>query len=563
MKQRSLLAWTLVLLGSALGALVPFVYFRATLGTWLPSVLPELEADSLYYLVQIHEVLNGYPWLGNPYILAHADAHFPGLLLPIWIAAIPGFFGAGINALFALNALLFSIITGALLFILCKKTSEERLWTSVVLAILGTASLHNLLIRPAVMQTIYPFFALFLLAMLSVLRRPHALRPYLWLGLTTAFSFYLYPYLWMVTFAAVGLLSLSLMWRRDWLALRALAVMGFCVGLACLPHILTILSLFRDEASYELNLRIGLVKTHVVLPLTITNNKYTIALLLGLLVLRIKRKFSPAETLLFLAGSAIILGAVSNVITGQEMDFHSHFWRLGLLLNIVALAVLLAEIRQPTPLLRAAVGASAVLLLFATCNRTCISMNAYSYLLRPPVARAKDRSIQGYQRPFDYFNQKEIAGKSILAPMSINRYLALYTDNYLLFSRGARYHVIPNDELLERFLIQNSGHVDRQMLTDNIIAYAGVGPVHASTYSAAYDDYVSAIDLFGGEAFLQKTMEHAKDVDRNYDRYLQKYDVQYVVVDKNDAANPRLPSRVKSVYSDDRFTIYETQFAGN
>ncbi len=560
MRRGTLLAWLIVLTGSALTAAVVFVYYRVNVGEWIPTILPQVEEDSLYYLTQIREVLDGHPFLGNPFIREYADTTFPGLVLPVWIAAIPGLFGASVNVIFTINAFLYSILMGALFYLLCLHASRGNRTIAVLTAIVGVASLHNLLIRPVVMQVIYPAEALFLLAFFGVLVQPRNKWLYAALGATAVLAFYLYPFLWMFAFTAIGLLTSMKVWQRDGHAIRSLAAMIAGIGLLCIPQIITLFSLFHNELAAALNERVGLVHTHLVLPLTILNNKYVILLVLVLLLLRLRRSLRPVEALLLLSGGALLIGSVSNVVTGQLMDFHSHFWRLSLPLNIVAIATFIPAVLKKTDRWeRLLTGFCLILLVFTTLNRTFIRANAYSYLVPERFSVTAHRAVQDYERIFRFFNEKGIRNQVILADGTLGQYIPLYTDNYLFYIRRGGLHTIPGPELLTRFLTYYVDQVDANFLRNEVDGYAGAGPIQTAMYRTAYGDPVQPIDLAGGNVFIRKALREHEAIRKEYDSTLRKFHVTYVVIDNRSAENPRPPQKKQEVYHDDRFTIYRLE----
>ncbi|MEK7563580.1 MAG: hypothetical protein AAB544_04270, partial [Patescibacteria group bacterium] len=206
--------WALVLLGSFFLATAPFVLFRLQLGMWLPDILPQVSSDALYYVKQMREVVDGHPSIGNPFIREYADAHFPGLVFPMWLGAVPGILGLGVNGMFAFNTIFYGVLGGVLLYVLCLKFTKGSQIISIGTTLIGVLSLHNFLIRP-ILQIVYPTLAIFLLCLLGVLEKPHGKWRYAGLGLVAVFAFYLYPHLWMPIFAAIGFLFLRALWMRD------------------------------------------------------------------------------------------------------------------------------------------------------------------------------------------------------------------------------------------------------------------------------------------------------------------------------------------------------------
>ncbi|MDD5751621.1 MAG: hypothetical protein PHS73_03835 [Candidatus Peribacteraceae bacterium] len=557
MQRRDVLAWITVLAGCALSAAVLFLYYRTATGSFLPAVLPQVEEDSLYYLSQVKEVLDGHPALGNPFIREYADASFPGLRLSVWLAAVPGLFSADINVIFAVNALLYSLLTGALFYVLAMRMTSGRRALSAAGAIVGTASLHNLLIRPVIMQTVYPAFLLFLIALFAVLQKPHRWRRYIFLAAALSLVFYIYPFCWMTAFIAVGLLFLWRIWQRDGQALKLLLLTGAITFIICLPQILTTIALFHDPVASLINVRSGLVETHHVLPITILNLKYTIFLCVIVLCLRTQRRLTAPETLLLLIGTSLVIGATSNVVTGKEMDFDTHFWRLELVMNVLGVVAFLPAVLQKSRSLeRIGAGLLAAALLFTVVNRTFIRVNAYRYLRLAAEAAPFHRSLQEYHRVFAFLREQGVHNQVILCPERMNAYIPVYTENYVLHHFRAGLHVIPADELRARFLTAYADRIDAAFLREGTELYAGLRPARTAVYRNAFGGNVQPIDLIGGENYVQSALQEHAGIVQHYDQELRRFGVTFVVVDAQDPHNPRIPASADEVFRDERFTIY-------
>ena len=85
-----------------------------------------------------------------------------------------------------------------------------------------------------------------------------------------------------------------------------------------------------------------------MLPLTLLNLKYMILLVASLCLLRARRPLRNPELLLLLTGSGILMAAMSNVLTGKEMDLDTHPLWMAFLLNIVSIAVFGAAVLMRT-----------------------------------------------------------------------------------------------------------------------------------------------------------------------------------------------------------------------
>lgn len=557
---KKILGWVIVLLGSAASAAVALLYIRILTGSFLPAILPQLENDTIYYLTHVQKVLQGHGSLGNPYILEYRDAVFPGLKLAVYLSALPGIvLGLPINTVFATNAILYSVITGAVLYVISLQLTKQSIFASALIAVLGTSSLHNLIIRPAIMQTVYPVFAIFTLAVFGVITKPQSITRCALLGLVTAFSFYLYPHLWMQTFTTVGLLYIATLFGKDRRSILNLTIMGIGIIVLCLPQILTTIQLFTEPMAQLINLRSGLVNTHSVLPLTLLNNKYTILIVVTLLLLRLRRTWTAGEFLLLLLSSSVFIAATSNVVTGKLMDFHSHPWRLGLMVNVVGIVVLLKTVQIDTDrIVRWCAGLCAAALLLTTVSRVCIRMNAYFYIPQHERMQREYDIQKDTEQIITFLTQENIHNSVIATPVHVGYLLPLYTDNTVLFVSRASLHILPQEELLERFLTQHVDRIDETFLRENVDRYAGLNYIEEAKYQNAYRkpaNSIEPIDLLGGDSYIQSVLTKHHEINQDYENYLQKFNVSYIVIDK-EVNSPRVPRSAENIYTDGRFSIY-------
>ena len=550
-------AWLIILLGIVAITSIAFAFYNSVTGEFVPTILPQLETDTLYYLTQVQELFDGHPSLGNPYIRDHADDFFPGLLLSMKLAALPGLFGFGINMVFAINLLFYSLLTGVLLYIVCRHIHPKYPLMISILAVLGVAIMHVDLMRP-IMQTIYPSFILFMMALLWMLEDLYDRKRAAALGVITVVSFYMYPYFWMTAFTAIGLLFIRSVLEQDWKTVRLQIMIIVGITLLCIPQILTIVSLFYDDVVRELNLRTGLVESHFIMPLTWWNMKYCIATSVGLLLLLTRRKLSPPEWMVLMVGSAMWIGSMSNLVTGKAMDFETHFWRLSLPWSVIALAVLAKSFTEHKPVFqRLITGTLCTLLFLTTLNRAAIRSNSFAYLHRREAITANHNSIKAYKPVFAFLQTEIPPEQVILSADAIGVYIPLYTSHYLLYEIKAFFHTIPNDELMTRFLVHNIDRIDDAFLRSNAHYATGIAPTSTAKYHQAQGKDVTFLDFVGGDAFIEKAIAEHQQITRSYETYLEQFDVTYILIDNQADRNPRIPQNIEKIYSDERFTVYK------
>jgi hypothetical protein len=567
--QRESGAVILLAAGCLVASLMPFVYLFATTGSFLPQILPEFISDQLYYLVQMDEVASGLWLLGNPYLLEHADLRSPGLLLPLWIAAAPMLLGISLNGAFALNIFLYTALTASLVYVIGRKTLGIGPYGSSAVALLATLSTHDLIVRPAVMQTIYPVFLLWILCFLLYLRKPRS-RHLVWISITMVLAFHMYPHLWMILFAAMALHSALILLERRWPEAQRLCVVWLVVMFLCLPQALLMIrdATSTDPAFADLVFRIAAIRTRVVQPLTLFNLKYLLVSAIALLMLRLRRSWKAEEYGLLIASVAVVGVAVSNVVTGTALEFHMIPWRFSLLLLPLLLAAFTRAALYETSLFpRMIIGFCALLLLMTTVNRIAPRANAFSYMLHIQEDQAS-ASLQRFAPLFQTLRQKYDDPVVVLAPLTLSHYIPANTQHYVVFANPARFHPVPSSELLERFLLLLVDSADRAFIAGDaqVNAYAGVGVSHQRAYLQACawlplcDPAVLPqrdVDVIGGDDFLDSTEALLRDIDQSYTKYLDAYHVRLIVRDAASAQNPRLPDDAVAIWQSGDLTLYE------
>jgi len=491
----------------------------------------------------------------------------PAILLPLWIASVPGFFGMGVNGIFAFNVYFYTILTGILLYTLLYRCTKKATTLSVLLSIGGTAYVHNLIIRPAIMQTVYPAFLLFLIAFLLYLDKPKSMRRGIEVSITAALGFYMYLYVWMAAFTMIGLVLLWSIWKRNTSVIKTQLVMWPSIILLCLPQIILMLQDRSNELFAELTYRTGLIQTHIIHPLTILNHKYVIFTALVLLILYRKKRWPTCAILVFLANIALLITATSNIFTGVMLDLSTHPWRLSLIIAPLAIAVFyqIATNKKWKTWERTLAGVSAIILLATAIQHTAIRGNAFVYLRNTQARKVAYISQQKFKPVLDFLWTLDPSRQVILTTGRIGNFIPLYTDHTLLFHGTGRFNHIPTDEFQERFLIQNVDYVDPQFIRDNVRGLAGIGPLREQEYIEACkqlpfcipQDIEHPIEHIGGDSFVKKMMALHANIDNSYEDHLQKFNVSLIVQDTESELQPRMPSSATQIYRDDRFTIWQ------
>lgn len=556
-----------VVLGALLIAAIPLMHLFVTTGTIAPPLIPSLQSDNNFYLPQIRTVLNGSVGIGNPFLREYADRWSQSLTLPIWIAAAPAALGLTLSQTYAANIVLYTLLFALLSHALLLRCAPGRPWLAVAGSLLATAYAHDLIIRPAIMQTVYPVFLAFLVVLHAHLAAPSRRWPIAVLGVLAAFSFYHYLYLWMTVFSCLGLVLLWHAWERRWAVLGTWIAAGAGVILLCAPQILAIVRNLGDPLMRESAFRIGLIDTHVVDPHAFTYNKYVLLFAACIVLFRAlrTRALSPAERLLLFAGTAVVGVAASNLLTGKTMELPSHAWRFGAVLMVPASAYMLQQWQRPELVRWIAAGCAAVLLLAVGVT---VALKPFWYLHAQRSGMYDD--LQSYAPILDELNALP-ARSVILAPASMNTLVSIYTHHFVLHDEYAPFHVAETDELFERFVLQHLPRIDERLVSDRLQDFAGFGPGHAAADENSWSSFcastgfcepaapVTRVDVARQRGMIGDLDAVRGEFLRDIDAALARFGVSFVVIDASAEDNPPRPENGTVIHEDARWTIVDVR----
>lgn len=471
--------------------------------------------DSLYYAARIRKVIANQIFLGNPYFIEYSATKLVSFPLADWLAALPAIvFGFSLTNTLLLNQYLWAGITAFLAYALLIKLGTKKPLAAIGAVVLVILNLY-LLLRPVSMQIIFPAFLLFCITLVNYLNIRCG-RNYLFLVLAAVLAFYLYPYLLLVT---VPILFVS--FRQKYYRLIILGV------LLSLPWVIYYLTVISDPLYFQTMTRIGLIATH--LP-SVESIKIAVIIVLCL--------FFNRKPFFVLTGSALLLGAVSNVLTGRELETSIH---IGRFVN-VWLVIYLFNFQTNYKIFVVSVLAAALLSSFTTLR------------LKNPDSLTS--SLQ-------YLEKQELNPVVVMADDDISSYIAAATKHYVLFSQFGTLHFGPDQELAERYLVANTfNNLSLENIKADYRQYAGAGN---AIHQPGYHNYRVRLCVlvkincgkiltpveYRGEDYFNDLFSLYRLIKANPEKYLTKYHVNYLLLEKG-ATDP-VPW--KAIYEDDNFKL--------
>lgn len=544
------------LLVALVATLIPAIFVVHKAGGWQnwQGVTPRGTIDSLYYYARIHEVKDGHPLIGNPYVYEHRNAFAPAFFLPDIVSAIPLFFGIPFNVAIMINLFLWSFVLLLLTYYLLELLQMPKRW-AVFWSVVSYLCVYSLMLRPTVMQLVYPLFIAFLIALIKFLYEPQdGWRKY-FLALAAATTFYTYTYLAYLALLSLGCIFLRYLFTRHYKEVKALLLVALYSLLLLIPFGITTIMQIGDPNYFETLRRIGLIYTHTP---SIEAFFYGRWVVIGLIALGLLWKLAPEheennskrKVFWLSTGASLIVALILNVFTGVEMTLAVHIGRLVIIWMVLILGFGIYKWYSSRNFVSGRARYLVFLLLLVLVGGVSRNISRGLSFFQFNNRGSNIADLQSLAGPLKWLEQNVPEESVIWSNKSIAEYIPVMTRHYPLFFHGAALHSISAQELEDRYLLSQSLHVlTIEDLKRDFILYAGRGSAKEEPRVKGQD----AITLRGEEYFqtLEKRFEVIK---KDQAALLQQFNVKYLIVDRtnDDIGNISI---VKSVYDDGRYAI--------
>ncbi|MGD0328604.1 MAG: hypothetical protein ABSB00_02755 [Minisyncoccia bacterium] len=549
---------------------------------------PPSFGDETMYFAHMHTIAEGYVNDGNPYFLEHRND--PPLVIfgGAWLNAVPLLAGIPFDAALMFNFIIWSLAFAALFYWLFREWRVPR-WIAVASTVFLYLQSYEHVWRAVNLQTVYPFFFLFLIALTRFLRERSRKNIGL-LAAATALSFYFFSYLWQTVVITLGILALYALVRKNWKLLKATLLSSIIGGIIGLPVPLLMLWLSRSSPYFWESIgRLGLVNTHLPMAEVVYSGGWIgVALaFLALLYWRMRTlrkdtEFMSLFLFLGISGLGIWIMQGSNLITGKLLETGEHmraFIAPWLVFATVLLGIYLYKRRaQLTRKWRW----FSVIVIAACSIASILFFNLYGPFINPETNSEFWYTEQLYVKPLAWLDKTEknpVVVWSDPVNDEITGVLPVFTKHFTLFTTAATWELVSESEIRERYLISqyfNNPTVDS--LKANMSVY--LGRQDAYHRAATIDRSVkicrtmyfwdknkncgillTPAELLGDKFFANLEQEFQTDIKPNIKMYLKKYHVSYIL--KDDILDPQYhPEKLGAmrVYNDGRFEIYRVQY---
>lgn len=408
---------------------------------------PHLD-DQLYYLARARDVVDGHPFLGNPYLAEHKDLPPLQVWLPDYLLAAPlGWLGVSVTTGYLVYAGIFGAILFLLTYSIALLLTRSRL-TSLLTALL----LHGVLFEVTLARLPSPgfnfiFFELLLLALLLYLR--YGKRRFAALAAASlGFLFYLYPYFWTFWVVALAVfLILGYVTKRD-IRFRGVLLLSLVGCMLGAEYLWATIEASHLPTYHETLERIGLIASHfpsgyLIVALTL--------LVLGLTAVLWRKRRITLDPPMLLMLSMVSAGAIvvnQHVITGANLEFSSHYQLPSIYSVVLAGALLSRSLVLPLRKWRRVVVSACVLAVVAL-----VGYSAYHFTVLARAFSPEDVQIQRYAPIFSWLSANTKKDEVVFANELASQYIPVYTPDNVYDSGYAILFFLPNTEAEERFLI--------------------------------------------------------------------------------------------------------------
>ena len=551
--------------------------------------VPPSYIDDNYYYVRMKEVVDGYPWLGNPYFIEHRSDIAPAFVFPDWLYALPMILGLPLFASISIDFSLWSLVFGLLAYISLQMFGLPKRWSTIG-ALVAFTQVYLLILRPVSMQIVFPFYLLFVLAVFIWNKAPQKKRNILFLAATAATTFYDYGYLWQIVAVEMLMLFGYTLVKKDRIRFISLAQASVLTGIFVLPFISFTLKQIHNPFYWQTMERTGLVYTHLPTALAFKTTIWVIALCLCLIyssrsvpMLGNDGAYRRFAWLYASLGISMSVVSLSNLITGKELEIAQHVGRFIILWLIIGTIVLVYHLIKARPQilrLHFRKKATLALLSFTVLMGNASYAGDLETFLHPGERIFAMQRAQEYIPAFKWLDAAESEPKVVwVDPHStLSGTLEIFTKHYVLFSGVGVLQLASDDELKERYLVANT--LREPEITVSSIAkdtgnFAGVSKAHhiANTHNRGVKlcriFHLSLMWYACGELTDSETMnipmaeemytEYRDTIVKDISGAMIKYHVSYIMKDKelDTTFHPEKLSNITKVYEDQRFVIYK------
>lgn len=509
------------------------------------GIYPVFIEDELHYATRIRDVVNGNFILGNPYIKEHQDDIFIQPPLSEWIIALVAYCtGLSVSASLILSSFFIVPIFFLLSYIFFYRIYGNKLGAFIF------SSFFFILFYQTFGRPISPQLNfIFLLAGLIIIFDIYSNREGVFgiktnnilFGLLSGLCLFISPYYFTTLIVVYGLTFLYRVFLK--INIRSVFFELVCFFTAFLPfataYVFFLVRASKFTAYADVSTRFGMIYSHW--PGSYSN---IILGILALIVLFVSKKINERNEDWFLGAIfalSIFILNWQNVITGQALQFPSHYLVVTILFVISSMAFSI----------KYGVGSSnksKKIIVFTTVVFVGLVLiyrqNREFTVLVPKVPSSEFLiNLQKESIVYDWLNKNTPEGSVVnVLGEDLNSMIVLYTNNKVFYNRYGALYLVDDTEVYNRWLIQNYfvSKVDSDFIiknqkdiwwnryVDSYFFYQNKNKILSKLFGNAKEK----VRMVPNEA-VSKVLKMNQEIrDAEINSVLNKYQMDYIVVSK-------------------------------
>lgn len=446
--------------------------------------------DSQFYAVRVREVYDGNYFSSDPYIYENKTKPYVRPFLSEYLVGTLGrILGLSINNLFILGDFIFPIIIFYLLFYFLKIIVQ-----SISLSLVGAIAIllaeipdsltalvkftfPNCFLtfsRPISPQFHYIFFVICLIFIYKSLVNSRIINILL-SGLFLGLLFYMYSYFWIYIFGGLVILSLYLLFKRQFKQIKIIFFIlmeALCISI---PFWINYLRLMHLPFYNEIITRVTLQKSHHVII-----EKLSILVLITFSLFYKKRSFNFFFLLSFLLSGLLCMN--QQVLTGWIFDPENwHVYvnkQMAVVAGVVLLERLLEKIRFRESLAR---------YFLVSGLAFSISMGFIIQVYNYEKKKFEQHNQQNLYEALVWLQDNNKREDVVLASDTVSLLIPIHTHNNVYWSSYLFDYANSDNDILERFfLLARLLGMDDEEVIDYILTHREKG--HSDFFGMRYEE---------------------------------------------------------------------------
>jgi len=567
-KEIIVIHWLIIVIAIVIGFIVirPNLKAISEIGVGnFKGVYPILTDDEEYYFARVHEVLEGHRGMGNVFLKEHKNKPFMAPpLAENFFAGISGLFNISVPALFAICDFVLPFIGVILLYAMFYSMTASK-----KIALGSSVFFYLIFIREAGRAINQQFTFLFLFAGLWLIWKIYisdfnrkTLKYHFLFSVVFSVLFYIYPHFWTPLLALYGISMLfKAICNRRWKeGIQGLIVFSSFSILFCSYYFYNSFLALNDPAYLETARRMGLIDTHW--PGAFYN---TFPIACALILTIFARKIILNKTKLYFIYLVLGTGFIinwQNVITGKYVFFSIHYLQPSYLFVIIALGILLSELRFPKQKNKKNIAGY----LFAVFGSALIfsmlfykSFDGVKLVFTLKTSPKHMLELQEQRKLFDWLNEntQKDAVVYFLGEGVFESNLPFYTDVNLYYGGLPTSFLVSDSEIIDRWLRKNifNNEINEAYLKDKNKTYA----LLANRFIDNYQNKMvrrKIVRFFTGYNLPEPEMSPQWYTDMLVEKYrevkkvsvetaLKKYEIDYVLLDRKIEDSNKIEVKLK------------------